>query len=562
VTTNGPIRVVLTPGSAGVARLLAPLLGDGFELVVSDEGGSASVGEARTRELLDAMGEGAALLRVPRGAPIEVLYANSFYLGLPEAVRHEVLEASARIGAMRARPAHGQGEAPGTELLRENVGDGDRAFDVVIGRAMPTEGDEALHLAVVVRDATEAARFQQKLSAIERAGDDLVGFDLQTVRAMNAGERLGMLERKVVKYAHDLLNFDHFVVFLIDPRTQKLQIVISAGLPEDIGAFDLRPAVEGSGISGHVAATGRSYVCTDAETDPRYLPGLADARSSLTVPLRVGDKVVGVMDVESMRAHAFTESDRRFAELFARYVGLALHTLDLMVAERTETNLTVSGRVQGEIDEPLDDIAHEAEWLRQVAAKDPEAAAHVARIISDVSSIRERLANVTSGPQTLLGVDKALAVRKKDPVLSGRRVLVADDAAKIRRIIGDVLRSRGCVVTMCENGGEAIGKLEAIPDRAEAYELVISDIQMPDRNGYEVFSAARRTLGEVPVILMTGFGYDPHHSIVRASQEGLRAVLFKPFQIEQLVEEVRKALAPQGGPGNGATTSDGSRVNA
>jgi hypothetical protein len=41
---------------------------------------------------------------------------------------------------------------------------------------------------------------------------------------------------------------------------------------------------------------------------------------------------------------------------------------------------------------------------------------------------------------------------------------------------------------------------------------------------------------------MTGFGYDPHHSIVRASQEGLQCVLFKPFQIEKLIEEVHKAL--------------------
>jgi hypothetical protein len=44
---------------------------------------------------------------------------------------------------------------------------------------------------------------------------------------------------------------------------------------------------------------------------------------------------------------------------------------------------------------------------------------------------------------------------------------------------------------------------------------------------------------------MTGFGYDPHHSIVRASQEGLQAVLFKPFKVDQLLSEVRKALAPQ-----------------
>jgi two-component system, sensor histidine kinase SagS len=65
---------------------------------------------------------------------------------------------------------------------------------------------------------------------------------------------------------------------------------------------------------------------------------------------------------------------------------------------------------------------------------------------------------------------------------------------------------------------------------------------MPDKSGYDVFAAARKRDLTMPVILMTGFGYDPNHSIVRASQEGLQAVLFKPFKVEQLLAEVRKAI--------------------
>ena len=74
------------------------------------------------------------------------------------------------------------------------------------------------------------------------------------------------------------------------------------------------------------------------------------------------------------------------------------------------------------------------------------------------------------------------------------------------------------------------------------FDLVISDIKMPDRNGYEVFAVARRLDADLPVILMTGFGYDPNHSIVRASQEGLQSVLFKPIQVERLIDEVKTAL--------------------
>ena len=57
----------------------------------------------------------------------------------------------------------------------------------------------------------------------------------------------------------------------------------------------------------------------------------------------------------------------------------------------------------------------------------------------------------------------------------------------------------------------------------------------------------------MPLILMTGFGYDPGHSIVKARQAGIDLVLFKPFRIDQLVDTVEKAVyrrvaATAGGP--------------
>jgi len=74
------------------------------------------------------------------------------------------------------------------------------------------------------------------------------------------------------------------------------------------------------------------------------------------------------------------------------------------------------------------------------------------------------------------------------------------------------------------------------------YDMVLADIRMPFKNGYEVFAAVRSQLPACQVILITGFGYDPNHSIVRANREGLAAVLFKPFKVDQLLTEVRQAL--------------------
>jgi DNA-binding NtrC family response regulator len=129
---------------------------------------------------------------------------------------------------------------------------------------------------------------------------------------------------------------------------------------------------------------------------------------------------------------------------------------------------------------------------------------------------------------------------EEDPIIGGSTVLVADDDANLRTTISDVLRKYKANVVVVANGQEAISQIHQ-----RSFNLVISDIKMPDKTGYDVFAAARRTSSFTPVILMTGFGYDPNHSIVRASHEGLQAVLFKPFKVNQLLSEVRKALQAQ-----------------
>jgi CheY-like chemotaxis protein len=396
-------------------------------------------------------------------------------------------------------------------------------------------------LVVIVRDVTAAKRLQQKINAIDLAGSELVRFDADVVRKYNAHERLKLLESKIIKVARDLLHFDHFAIRLLDERTGKLELVIGCSLPAEYDSFVIKPSLEGHGISGHVAASGRSYVCQDTQKDELYLPGVTGARSSLTVPLRLHEKIIGIMNVESLQPGAFTEEDRQLGEIFARYIAVAINMLDLLVVERSATNITITGRVAVELNEPLQDIAHEVEVLASDAAlQTPSGVSHLERIKRDLESIRSRIKECAAGPASLLGVEQALADRAVDPLLQGRRVLIADDEQRIRRIIGDVLTARGCSVVICQDGAEAFAALDkAGPD---GFDLVVSDIRMPDHNGYEIFAAAHKMSPKAPVILMTGFGYDPHHSIVRASQEGLQSVLFKPFQVERLIDEVRKAL--------------------
>ena len=538
-----------------IDRLAKTLADAGYDAAVMDASDAKPVrpGGDQAELLLEAIGEGVCL--ADRDG--SVLWSNKFFSGIDEASRGEITvclrEARQTFDAHLCRnaPRGVASAALDTGVCRFEIeaDESESIYQVEItsaDTASPVPGTDApagVHrMAVVVQDITASRRSMRKLDAIDRAGVELVRLDAESVRNRNTYQRLELMEEKIVQLMHDVLNYDHFAIFLIEQSRQKLELVISAGLPHEIHDLDLSPETEGSGISGYVAATGKTYVCRDAASDERFIPGLAGAKSSCTVPLTMHDKVIGIMDVESKTPGEFGDSERQFLEIFARYIAIALHMLDLLVVERSATNLSVSGRVGGELEEPLADIILELDALGETMV-DKTKSGHLSRIREDVDAIRSRIANVAAGPQTLLGVDRALSDRSEDPVLKGKRALVADDEHKICKVIGAVLRSRGCVADVVMDGQAAIEALtRASAGDEPRYDIVISDIRMPHRNGYEVFSAAKQLDPDIPVILMTGFGYDPHHSIVRASQEGMSGVLFKPFDIEQLIVAMHDAL--------------------
>ena len=124
------------------------------------------------------------------------------------------------------------------------------------------------------------------------------------------------------------------------------------------------------------------------------------------------------------------------------------------------------------------------------------------------------------------------------PLMNHKRVLVVDDDPEVRRAAHQLLRRFGCDVETAHNGEECF-----LLSRSYHYDAVIADIRLPDFKGYEVFNQLKQIDPHVPVILMTGYGYDPGHSIVKARQAGCKSVLFKPFRVDQLVSELEKAFS-------------------
>ena len=389
----------------------------------------------------------------------------------------------------------------------------------------------------------ENRALDQAFEAIDEAGVELIRIDAEMVATQNTVQRLRRLEQLIVTAVRELMQFDHFEIRLTNRETDQLELVIAVGLPPLKVGEVIYARQEENGISGFVATTGRSYICPNVGTDPRYTTGLENAGSSLTVPLKLHQEVIGVFNIESKSPDAFGERDRILAERFARHIALALHVLDLMVKERYITRSQTGEELLEETQRSLATISESVATLRPLTSDLASAGELLDEVEAAAERAREQARICTMGPRSLLGAEQTLHTCRPDPVLTGKRVLVADDDELIRNTIRELLQRSGCEVVICDNGLTTIEMLEREDENEPApFDLVLSDVRMPDRNGYEVFRAAKAKNPDLPVILMTGFGYDPHHSIVRASQEGLHCFLFKPFRASQLIEEIGKAL--------------------
>ncbi len=391
----------------------------------------------------------------------------------------------------------------------------------------------------IVRNATEATIQQQKLSSIFQAGMELGDLSPQEMIELTIDERIELLKSKIVFYIQDLLEFETVEIRLIEKDSHELQPLLMVGMEPLAAERKLFADPQNNGVTGFVASSGKSYLCDDTSQDPIYLLGAADAKSSMTVPLILHDKVIGTFNVESPRAHAFDQQDLQFLELFSREVAIALNTLDLLAVEKAAAALESSHKILQEVAAPVDEILNDAAWiLERYIGHEPSVADRLQRILRHTRDIKQRIQHVgeTSGPE---GSHSVLIPKDERPKLKNKRILVVDSEESVRRAAHELLGRFGCHVETAHDGEEA-----CLMVKGYHYDAAIVDIRLNDMTGFDCFCKLRNIHSHLPVILLTGFGYDPSHSIVKARQMGLKSVLYKPFRLDQLLSEVENAVSP------------------
>ena len=418
--------------------------------------------------------------------------------------------------------------------------DDNRFFQV---HAAPViEGDAAAQfLIVTVRDATDEMLQQQKLAAIHQAGIELADLTPDELQQMAVDERIELLKSNIVHYTQDLLHFDVVEIRVLDSKTARLEPLLSLGMTSTAEERDLFAQPQNNGVTGFVAATGKSYLCENTAEDPLYLEGAQDAKSSLTVPLVLHDQVIGTFNVESPTVRAFTESDLQFLEIFSRDVAAALNTLELLAAEKASTTAKSVEAIHAAVALPVDDILNDAvNIMERYIGHEPDLADRVHRILRNARDIKQviqkvgqKMAPVNAQPQA--------GSAEESPIPHGCRVLVADADDQVRSAAHALLERYGCIVETAHDGAEAIYMVRAM-GIDDGYHVIIADIRLPDMSGYDLMLKLQEIMSSVPLVLMTGFGYDPGHAIVNARQKGLKHVLYKPFRLDQLLDAVEKTV--------------------
>ncbi len=192
----------------------------------------------------------------------------------------------------------------------------------------------ARQLAVAIENARLFAEITRRLNELSL----LYEVTLATAATLDLDEIL----RRTVEAVHGKLQLDVFGFLLVDEEAGVARLHPTfLGVPDEIADFS---TPLGEGITGWVAQTGRPLLAPDVSQEPRYLDGVSGMRSEVCVPLKIGDKVIGVIDAESTRLNAFSEDDVRLFSTLASQLSLVLDNARLF--DETRRRLAEARLVQ------------------------------------------------------------------------------------------------------------------------------------------------------------------------------------------------------------------------
>jgi GAF domain-containing protein/HAMP domain-containing protein len=189
------------------------------------------------------------------------------------------------------------------------------------------------------------ARVQERTHELERRSSQVqvaaeIARDATQVVASAEGADLDQLLRSAVQLIRDRFGFYHAGIFLMDEAHEYAVLRAATG---DAGQAMLERGHKlkagETGIVGYATGKGQPRITLDVSADPNYYnnPLLPETQSEMALPLRVGERVIGALDVQSRTANAFDEDDVTILQVLADQLAVAIENTRLL--QEVQTNL-------------------------------------------------------------------------------------------------------------------------------------------------------------------------------------------------------------------------------
>jgi len=173
--------------------------------------------------------------------------------------------------------------------------------------------DQLVGVVGLYRDITERKRFEERLSALNTYG-----------RKLNMAESIEEIYELTLDAVEKTLGFEFADIFVAEGRMLCLQTHRG-----ETKISSLKLPLDGDrGISVMAARTGKPVLVPDVSKEKAYVEGGIETRSELAVPIKIGRRVLGVLNVESKKLNGFNERDQELLEILTSHATTAISNLD------------------------------------------------------------------------------------------------------------------------------------------------------------------------------------------------------------------------------------------
>jgi phosphoserine phosphatase RsbU/P len=188
-------------------------------------------------------------------------------------------------------------------------------------------------LSDTIAQAVEGARLYNNL----RRRADQLALVAEVSKSVSSSLELKTLMNNVASLIHDRFGYLYVHLFSVHRNRRLIQYEAGSGTrSKDLVGYTLS-LDDPQGIIPWAAREGQTVLANDTKNDERYRPSPLppeDTNSELCVPLRYGDEIVGILDIQSDKRSAFTEDDRLIFEAVADNIATAIHNADLYRSEQ------------------------------------------------------------------------------------------------------------------------------------------------------------------------------------------------------------------------------------